>query len=141
MIWREFKLPFGYSAHLPLQYNPEDGHYVLLKNITSVAQQNLKMLVLTNPGERIMIPEFGVGISRYLFQQEGRFTSSAIKNRILSQVNQYLPYIEINNIEIFERKEMSNTFQVIIEYNIPSVRSRGSLALNLTSQDGQATGF
>lgn len=134
-------MPFGYSAQLPLQYDPEDGHYVLLKNITSVAQQNLKMLVLTNPGERIMIPDFGVGISRYLFQQGAQFTSGAIQNRILSQVNQYLPYIEVTNIEIFERQDLSNTFQVTIEYSVPSVRSRGSLALNLARQDGQATGF
>jgi uncharacterized protein len=134
-------LPFGYSAQLPLQYDPEDGHYVLLKNITSVAQQNLKMLVLTNPGERIMIPDFGVGISRYLFQQEVQFTSGAIQNRILSQVSQYLPYIEVTNIEIFERQDLSNTFQVTIEYSIPSVRSRGNLALNLARQGGQATGF
>lgn len=134
-------MPFGYSAQLPLQYDPEDGHYVLLKSIRAVGQQNLKMLVLTNPGERIMNPDFGVGISRYLFQQEGNFTSGAIQNRILSQVNKYLSYIEITNIEIFERTDLSNTFQVTIEYFIPSVRDTGKLVLNLAPEDGTATGF
>ena len=134
-------MPFGYSAKLPLQYGPEDGHYILLKSIRAVGQQNLKMLVLTNPGERIMNPDFGVGISRYLFQQEGNFTSGAIQNRILSQVSKYLSYIEITNIEIFERTDLSNTFQVTIEYFIPSVRDTGKLVLNLAPQDGIATGF
>ena len=106
-----------------------------------MGQQNLKMLVLTNPGERIMNPDFGVGISRYLFQQEGNFTSGAIQNRILSQVSKYLPYIEITNIEIFEKEGLSNTFQVTIEYFIPSVRDAGKLVLNLAPQDGIATGF
>lgn len=134
-------MPFGYSAQLPLQYGPEDGHYILLKNINSVGQQNLKMLVLTNPGERIMNPDFGVGISRYLFQQEGQFVSGDIRNRILSQTNKYLPFIQISNIDIFERKDLSNTFQVTIEYSIPAVRSRGNLVLNIARQDGTATGF
>lgn len=134
-------MPFGYSAQLPLQYSPEDGHYVLLKSIRAVGQQNLKMLVLTNPGERIMNPDFGVGISRYLFQQEGNFTSGAIQNRIFSQVSKYLPYIEITDVEIFERTDLSNTFQVTIEYFIPSVRDAGKLVLNLAQQDGTATGF
>ncbi len=134
-------MPFGYSAKLPLQYSPEDGHYTLLKSIRSVGKQNLKMLVLTNPGERIMNPDFGVGISRYLFQQEGNFNSGVIQNRILSQVGKYLPYIEITNIEIFERKDLSNAYQVTIEYFIPSVRDIGKLVLNLSPQDATAKGF
>ena len=28
-------------------------------------KQNLKMLILTNPGERVMDPEFGVGIKQF----------------------------------------------------------------------------
>lgn len=134
-------MPFGYSAQLPLQYNPEDGHYVLLKSIQAIARQNLKMLVLTNPGERIMIPEFGVGISRYLFQQEGEFSKGSIKNKILSQVSLYLSYIKINNIDIYERTDLSNTFQVTLEYTIPSMSTRGKLILNLSPQDPSATGF
>jgi len=134
-------LPFGYSAKLPLQYNPEDGHYILLKSASSVGQQNLKMLVLTNPGERIMDPNFGVGISRFLFQQEASFTSGAISERILSQVSTYLPYIRITNIDIFERTDLSNTYQLTIEYNIPKISNNRVLILNLTPQDPTATGF
>ena len=88
-----------------------------------------------------MNPDFGVGISQYLFQQEGNFTSGDIQNRIISQVNKYLPYIEISNIDIFERTDLSNTFQVTIEYFIPSVRDSGRLVLNIAQQDGSATGF
>ena len=88
-----------------------------------------------------MNPDFGVGISRYLFQQEGNFTSGDIQNRILSQVNKYLPYIEITNIDIFERTDLSNAYQVTIEYFIPSIRDAGKLVLNVAQQDGSATGF
>lgn len=134
-------MPFGYSARLPLQYGPEDGHYILLKSIQAVVRQNLKMLVLTNPGERIMIPEFGVGISRYLFQQVGEFSTRTIQNRILSQVASYLSYVKINNIDIYERTDLSNTFQVTIEYSVPSMSTKGKLVLNLSPQDSSATGF
>lgn len=134
-------MPFGYSAKLPLQYDPQDGPYSLLKNIKSVGQQNLKMLVLTNPGERIMNPDFGVGISRFIFEQEAQFTSGTIENRILSQVEKYLSYIKITNIDIFERQDLQNTYQVTIEYFIPSISNKEELILNLSPQDGTATGF
>lgn len=134
-------MPFGYSARLPLQYEPTDGPYTLLKDVKSVGQQNLKMLVLTIPGERIMNPDFGVGISQYIFEQEGFFSSTEIENRILDQVEKYLSYIKITNIDIFERTDLQNTYQITIEYFIPSIANNQTLVLNLSPQDSSATGF
>lgn len=134
-------MAYGYSAKLPLQYDPTDGPYGLLKNIKSVGSQNLKMLVLTNPGERIMNPDFGVGVSRYIFEQEGAFESGEIKRRILSQVESYLPYIRISNIDISERTDLSNTYQLTIDYFIPSISGEEKLILNLAPQDSSATGI
>ena len=57
----------GYAPSLPLSVSKEDGEYALLKTLESVAQQNLKMLFLTCPGERIMDINFGIGIRNYLF--------------------------------------------------------------------------
>jgi phage baseplate assembly protein W len=66
----------GISPKVPLIYDPTDGPYQLNKNLKQTINQNLKMLVLTSPGERIMIPEFGVGLRRFLFEQVGEETFS-----------------------------------------------------------------
>ena len=47
----------------------EDGYYALTKTHHEVIRQNLKNLILTVPGERIMIPDFGVGLKKLLFEQ------------------------------------------------------------------------
>ena len=52
----------GIAVALPLGVNDTDGAYILHKDLTSMAEQNLKMVILTNPGERIMVPEFGAGV-------------------------------------------------------------------------------
>jgi phage baseplate assembly protein W len=57
------------------------------------------MLILTAPGERIMDPEFGVGLRNYIFEFNGQATYSAIASRILSQVKTYLPYLGIDDIQ------------------------------------------
>jgi hypothetical protein len=59
----------GLSVALPLRIDARDGAYGLNKNLLQVAEQNLKMVILTAPGERIMFPEFGVGVRNYLFEQ------------------------------------------------------------------------
>ena len=88
----------GFSPKLPLSVDADDG-YALTKNLKELAKQNFKNLVLTSPGERIMDPEFGVGIRSYLFENNGIQTQGRIDARVRSQVQKYLPYIDIDSIE------------------------------------------
>ena len=89
----------GLSVRLPLVVSNVFGPYDLNTTYDELAKQNLKMVVLTNPGERIMDPDFGVGISKYLFANNGPDTYSAIAGRINEQVSIYLPYLKIENID------------------------------------------
>ena len=59
----------GYSPQIPLALDSKNG-CALTRKIIEVAKQNLKMLVLTNPSERVMVPDFGVGIRKMLFEQQ-----------------------------------------------------------------------
>ena len=63
----------GFSPILPLKLNNGDG-FALTQTYQDVARQNLKTLILTNPGERIMNPYFGVGLKRRLFDPKNDFT-------------------------------------------------------------------
>ena len=57
------------------------------------------MLILTHPGERIMHPEFGLGLSKYLFENNTPDTYGDIASQISSQTQIYLPYIHIDNVD------------------------------------------
>ena len=73
---------------------------ILLQTIKEVAAQNLKMVIFTAPGERIMDINFGVGIRRYLFRQNVTQTHDVLVNRIREQVAIYLPYIKIMDLQV-----------------------------------------
>jgi uncharacterized protein len=130
----------GYGARLPLTVNSEDGPFVLLKNIEQVATQNLKMLILTSPGERIMDAEFGVGLRDYLFTQYIPAVLDDLSSRIRQQTTKYLPYIRINNI-LFENPELEaqvgasladNFLAIRIEFEIVPLNIGSTLLLPLT---------
>ena len=61
----------GIAPKIPLKVDQVDGPYGLIKDYVELVKQNFKMLLLTNPGERIMNPDFGVGLRRYLFEMNG----------------------------------------------------------------------
>lgn len=88
----------GIAPKLPITVDKEDG-ITLIKNYDDLVTQNLKMLVLTVPGERIMDPEFGVGARNYLFEQMTQATFENFKSRLLEQQLRYLPYLTIQNVE------------------------------------------
>ncbi len=87
----------GLSPKLPVSKDTEDG-YALNKTYNEVVTQNLKNLILTAPGERMMDINFGVGIRNYLFEQNLSLTHSEIINKIQQQVNTYMPFLEIQTV-------------------------------------------
>lgn len=83
----------SYSGKLPLVRDSNDG-FEMLKTINEVAKQNFRMLLLTEPGERVWDANYGIGLKRFLFEQ--RFiVESELVNKINQQINAYLPYIII----------------------------------------------
>ena len=131
----------GKSPKLPLYRDSQDG-YALNKTLRAVARQNLKMVILTSPGERIMIPDFGVGIRQYLFENATDEAFFTLKNRIFAQGRKYVPYITINSVRFrqedpstigvsLEPSSTSNYLSVIIDYSIYSDIDSETLIINL----------
>ena len=120
----------GISPKLPLYIDPVDG-IALNKTLKQMARQNLKMIILTSPGERIMHPKFGVGLRRYLFMNNTQSTLSDMSRKIQEQVRIYLPNIKIRSIKFlsengdeirssFESSSSSNYVKLVLNYEIPS---------------------
>ena len=120
----------GISPKLPLSRDSENG-YSLTKTLKDVARQNLKMLILTNPGERIMVPEFGVGIKRYLFENYGQGTEGAINKKIREQVQIYLPVVSIVQISFGTADRDNNRLGVSIAYAIPEIGAKDLLEFTI----------
>jgi hypothetical protein len=108
------------AVKIPLTRNSIDG-FVMIKNLKGMVKQNFKMLILTNPGERVMMPLYGVGMKHYLFEQFNSSTFAKIEAKILEQVNIYMPNVAINEIAFNQMSIDANILEVKIAYSIPSL--------------------
>lgn len=115
----------GYSPKLPLMYdNTEQGVYSLNKTIADSIRQNLKMLLLTSPGERIMDSNFGVGIRNYLFEQDVEKLRDDLSTRITSQVSKYLRFIVLEEINLSPpNSNEEQALYINIKYRIPALNT------------------
>jgi len=121
----------SFSPKIPL--TSAKTHYDMITDLAENIKQNFKNLLLTIPGERVMMPNFGCGLGIFLFEPAAKLTEIevAIQDTILNQVGLYLSYITIDEISI--RNPISpqgflveDTLDVYISYSVPS--------LNLTDE-------
>ena len=128
----------GYSPKLPLRLDPRDG-YRLNRTLHEVIKQNLKMLVLTSPGERIMNPLFGVGLYNFLFELNTQATRSLIMERISQQVSKYMPFVNILQIDFTDPEAVHadrNFLGMRIKYRIPSLNKSDLLRISIERAGG-----
>ena len=118
------------GVKLPITRNDIYG-YTMIDNVPELIRQNLKMLILTNPGERVMIPEFGVGIQSYLFENFSDTIYIANENAIKKQVKKYMPVVSIQNILFDTSEPDNNKLGISIRYSIPAINIKDLLEFTI----------
>lgn len=84
-----------------------DSNGIFAVNYTTLTQakDNLKNLILTKKGERLMQPDFGCDVWKVLFEQlDGTLIETSIETSILDAVSIWLPYLNIDTI-VFDYDE------------------------------------
>ena len=98
------------------QTNPLSNDLIAIKNESAIAR-SVRNLVLTIQGERPFQPVLGTGVSRLLFENMDKLTASAIRSEIRTNIENYEPRVEINEILVepdFEGNAMHVTLQYFI---------------------------
>ena len=105
----------------------------MFKGTQTVKEQvksNLINLLLTEPGERINEPNFGIGLKNLLFEQNPNI--ELLKEKINTQITFYIPTISLIDVNVnFEKDEYS--LFIIISYSFNLDGSEDAIQLNFNS--------
>ena len=113
--------------------------YAMLVTMKQTISQNLKCLMLTAPGEKIMDPRFGVGLRKYLFRNFGPEVVNEIKINIRQQITTYMPFVSVQDASVtfgdalFQNEDSNNAnkMHVSISYIVQSVGISDVLNISL----------
>ena len=101
------------------------------------AKDNLKNLILTRKGERIMNPTFGCDIYKVLFEQmDGGLIESKIESTILDAVSNWLPYLNIDEIIFdYDNNDIDNNrINIELKFSLVSNPNLGeSVTINVNN--------
>ena len=99
------------AVKFPLEINDSEGATYKVYSaaeLQQVVEQNIKMVLLTSPGEKVFNNNFGVGMKRYLFLMPSEIINGIpgdtrfppLKQYIISQLNSYIPFITIRDLDL-----------------------------------------
>tara|TARA_R110001606_G_scaffold398778_1_gene578916 strand:- start:2708 stop:3184 length:477 start_codon:yes stop_codon:yes gene_type:complete len=137
-----FNMPtYTIAPSFPLRINEDTGNYETygISDLTKVVDQNIKMTLLTVPGERMMDQNFGVGLSRYLFENDTTIKRGAsnlppLRENILSQLSTYVSYITIQDLQI-DLLGDSNLVNIKIKYFVNDSNTASLFDLTINEVD------
>lgn len=116
------------GPRLPLT-TASDKLYNEIDDVIDEVKQNFKLLLLTNPGEKVFDRKFGIGIRKMLFENFNA-VNFAIEMTIKDQVKRYIPSLDIQRIEMIEDKD-NNALYLKIGFGIDYVPGNYELGLKI----------
>ena len=107
------------------------------QSFTTIDQlsSNIKNLLQTKKGERLMQPEFGSGLDEILFEQIDDDTKIQIEDAITSTMDKWLPYVNIEQIDIDASDSLkdANTVNVSLTFSIAGASELNTVTFNVSA--------
>ena len=76
------------------------GYVEPTNDIVSAIESNVRCLLLTNWGERVMHPDFGCNFREFVFEPKSKSLRGAIADRVKFQLSKWMPFLSLGGLFI-----------------------------------------
>lgn len=101
-------------------------------------RQAIQIILSTNPGERVMRPDFGTGLKDFVFEPIATTTLALIENRVQTSLVDWEPRIEVTNIAVTPDSAQPGKLLIEILYRIRATNTLTNLVYPFYLQEGTA---
>lgn len=95
------------------------------------ATNHILALLLTNPGERVMRPTYGVGIYSMVWENDNPVVEATLVSAINMGLSMYEPNILVSDVEFAQTPEYSGIMQLIIHFTVGHAPTIYTTAISL----------
>lgn len=98
-------------------------------------RESIKIILLTQPHERLMLPEFGVGLQRYLFRPNTAATHRLIEADITRGLIRWEPRIRLESVIVEPDPDKDHAAVVTISYRLVADGAHDQVRLTVKLAD------
>ena len=115
---KDTRVRVGLQMPLGRQPGSNDGYFASTKTTMDAVKEDVKLLLLTQQGERLFQPLLGMNIRRFLFEQITENTVVEIENDIVDTFSRWLPFVQLNDIKVDITDQDRNKIKIDVKFNI-----------------------
>jgi len=123
---------YGRSVGFPPRVGP-DGKMLWSAGELNV-RESICIILRTRPGERLMRPDFGCGLDRYLFEPNNISTLRLIQEEVKRSILRWEPRVTLNDIQVATNQSDPRAVDITIYYTLVATRQRERLNLTFALQ-------
>jgi uncharacterized protein len=101
----------------------------------SVGEENIRdaiqVILLTEPGERLMRPDFGAGLGRFLFEPNTVTTRRAIEEAITTALKDWEARISVESVTVEEDPDDPRSALATVIYRLVATRAVDRVSLSV----------
>lgn len=83
------------------------GYFHVQSGVEQI-KSDMLVLLLTNQGERVFLPDYGANLRKYLFEPNDEILRQEVRQAILRALELWEPRVVIEQVEIITNPEMSD---------------------------------
>jgi uncharacterized protein len=95
-------------------------------------REAIQIILLTEWNERLMLPEFGGGLGRFLFEPNNVTTRHLINDRITKALARWEPRASVESVEVEEDPKDPQGAVATITYRLVATGTRERVSLNVS---------
>ncbi len=90
-------------------------------------RQAIRIILGTNPGDRLMRPDFGAGLDQFIFEPVNTATMAQVKTRVEEALIDWEPRIVIDEVNVSADPSERNSLLIEVQYRVRATDSRQNL--------------
>src|SRR5882757_5638728 len=98
----------------------------------SNVRESIRVILLTNLRERLMLPEFGGELGRYLFEPNTVTTRHQIGERISKALERWEPRVTVESVSVEPDPDVEQSAIATIFYKLVATQVRERVTLGIT---------
>lgn len=114
-----------------LPFPDENGVLGYPAALAESVRQQLQVILSTRPGEQLMRPGFGAGLTEFLGEPDTIATRRRIYDRVQETVLRWEPRVEIDRIEVTDLPGRPGWLRIELGYRLRRTGEIGTLGVNL----------
>jgi len=120
---------YGRSLSFPPRVG-SDGRMVWSSGEQNI-RESIRLILMTDPGERLRRPDFGGGLQPLLFEPNTASRHRLLQDRIQAALTRWEPRITVESIQVGIDPENREGAIVTLNYRLVATQARERISLNL----------